>query len=167
MPKLKVVDYDDFVLEGEFEKIIPIHNTFLDEENVLSAVQKFKDEFVDKGLALGTLNDGFLVMPVDVEIFGYQLQADQVCEENKDPSFMIIDIYWERDLKAICGRLIILDTEDGLKIKDAIKRGVECFISASDTDVYTTMDKEDGRIYTKMSNINGYKISLIDFYQKQ
>lgn len=113
MPKLFVIDRQDYVLEGEFEKIRVQNQTVLiDEENILSAIAQYKKDYVDRGMAIGYLNSGFLVMPT--------IDGEQVVDEDRDPSFMIIDIYWNREEKCICGKLIIIDSDDGDKIKGAI-----------------------------------------------
>lgn len=164
MSKLVVIDPTEYVLEGEFERLRAPENTFLDEENILAAVEQFKMDFVDQGLALGELNEGFLVMPTVVEYDGKTVEGEQVIEEEKDPAFMIIDIYWDRDRRAVCGKLIILDNEEGDKVKHAIGQGIECFMSASQTELYTVMDKENGRMYCRISNIKGYKLSLFNFH---
>jgi hypothetical protein len=163
MSKLVVIDKAEYIMEGEFEKIRTPERTFIDEENVLANVEQFKTDFVDKGLALGELNDGFLVMPTIMEYDGKQVQGEQVVEEEKEPAFMIIDVYWNKERRAICGKLIILDTEDGEKIKEAINHGMECFISASQTELYDVMD-DAGRTLCRISNIKGYKISIINFH---
>jgi len=165
MSKLVVIDPQEYVLEGEFEKIRAAEHTFLDEENILAAIEQFKIDYVDQGLALGELNEGFLVMPTIVEYEdGKKVKGDTVVDEERDPAFMIIDIYWDRDKRAICGKIIVLDTDDGDKIKHAIEQGVECFMSATQTELYTVMDKESGRVYSRISNIRGYKISLFNFH---
>lgn len=164
MSKLVVIDPVEYVLEGEFERLRAPERTFLDEQNILLAIEQYREDFVDQGLALGGLNDGFLVMPTIVEYDGKSIEAEQVVEEEKDPAFMIIDIYWDRNKNAICGKLILLDTEDGEKIKHAISQGIECFISASQTELYTTMDENNGRMYCRISNIKGYKMSIFNFH---
>jgi len=156
MSKLIVIDPEEFVLEGEFERLRAPERTVLDENNIITAIEQFKIDYVDKGAALGELNDGFLVMPT--------VDGEQVVEEEKEPAFMIIDIYWNGDKRAICGKLIILETEDGEKIKKAIGQGVECFMSASETELYTTMEQESGRMLCRISNIKGYKLSLFSFH---
>jgi len=162
--KLVMIDPEEYVLEGEFERLRAADGTFLDEANILAAIEQYKTDYVDQGLALGEFNEGFLVMPTIVEYGGEMVEAEQVVEEEKDPAFMIIDIYWDRDKRAICGKIILLDTEDGDKIKKAIGQGIEPFMSAAQTDLYTVMDKETGRVYTRISNIQGYKISLFNFH---
>jgi len=162
--KLVVIDPEEYVLEGEFERLRAADGTFLDEANILTAIEQYKIDYVDQGLALGELNEGFLVMPTIVEYGGEMVEAEQVTEEQKDPAFMIIEIYWDRDKRAICGKIILLDTEDGEKIKKAIGQGIETFMSAAQTDIYTVMDKESGRMYSRISNIQGYKISLFNFH---
>ena len=164
MSKLVVIDPEEYILEGEFEKLRAVEGTFLDEENILAAIDQYKTNYVDQGLALGELNEGFLVMPTIVEYGGEMVEAEQVSEEQKDPAFMIIDIYWDRDMRAICGKIILLDTEDGDKAKKAIAQGIETFMSASQTELYTVMDKKNGRMYSRISNIQGYKISLFNFH---
>ncbi len=156
MSKLIVIDPEEFVLEGEFERLRVPEGTFLDEDNIITAIEQFKIDYVNQGAALGELNDGFLVMPT--------IDGEQVVEEEKDPAFMIIDIYWDGDRRTICGKLIILDTEDGKKIKKAISQGVECFMSASQTELYTVMEQENGRVLNRVSNIKGYKLSLFTFH---
>ena len=164
MAKLTVIDPEEYVLEGEFERVRAQEHMFLDEQNILAAIEQYKEDFVDQGFALGELNEGFLTMPTIVEYDGQNVQAEQVSEEEKDPAFMIIDIYWNREKMAICGKLIILDTEDGEKIKEAINQKIECFMSASQTELYSVMDKANGRMYTRISNIQGYKLSLFNFH---
>jgi len=164
MSKLVVIDPEEYVLEGEFERLRAPEHTFLDEENILAAVEQFKVDFVDQGLALGELNEGFLVMPTIVEYNGKSVSAEQVAEEDKEPAFMILSIYWDRDRRAICGRLIILNNDEGEKVKKAINQGVECFMSATQTELYTVMDKENGRMYCRISNIQGYRLSLFNFH---
>lgn len=159
-----MIDPEEYVLEGEFERLRAADGTFLDEANILAAIEQYKTDYVDQGLALGELNEGFLVMPTIVEYGGEMVEAEQVAEEQKDPAFMILDIYWDRDKRSICGKIILLDTEDGDKIKKAIGQGVESFMSAAQTELYTVMDKETGRMYTRISNIQGYKISLFNFH---
>lgn len=166
MSKLKLVDKENYILEGVFEKLRVVEHTFLDEDNILDAIDHYKANYVDKGLALGELNDGFLVIPTMVEYGGEQVKAEQVAETTKGPAFMIIDIYWNPDEETICGSIILLDTEEGDKVKDAINQGVECFVSASETEIYTIMDKNSGRMYSRISNIQGYKISLFEFHNK-
>ena len=173
MSNLKKINSDTFclektdvVLEGVFEKITPSQNTLIDEDNVLAAVDRYKKEFVETGEALGCLNDGFLTMPIMVEHGGENVEAEQIVEEEKDPAFMVLDIWWNRDIKSICGAIVILDTIDGLKIKNAIAQGVGCFISATQTETYATMDEGNGRMYYRISNINGYKISMFDFHNR-
>jgi len=155
MSKLLVVDPIEYVLEGEFERVVAPAGTFLDEENILAAIWQFKTDFVDPGCAVGELNDGFLLIPTEY--------GEQVSDEEKEPAFMIIDIYWDRDKRAICGKLILLDTEDGENVKKSISQGVDCFMSATQTDLYTIMDENTGRMYCRISNIKGYKLSLISF----
>lgn len=156
MAKLLVIDREEYVLEGEFERIKTQSGVMLDEENVLAAIEQYKVDYVDQGLALGVLNEGFLVMPTE--------DGEQVVEEDKDPAFMIIDIYWNRDERSICGKLILLDTDGGEKAKAAINQGVECFMSVSKTETYTTMDKESGRMLDRISNISGYELSIFNFH---
>jgi hypothetical protein len=153
--KLLMIDPENFVLEGEFERLIVPEKTILDEENILAAIDQFKTDFVDPGLAVGELNEGFLIIPTE--------DGEQVIEEEKEPAFMIIDIYWDRSRRAICGKLILLDTEDGDKVKKEIGQGVECFMSATQTETYTVMDDSNGRMLTRISNIKGYKLSLFKF----
>ena len=155
MSKLTVIDRQEYILQGEFERIKAPERTILDENNVILAVQKFKEEVVDLGLGLGTLNDGFLTIPTEY--------GDQVYEEDKEPAFMILSVYWDSDKGAICGTIIILDNDEGNKVKAAIDQGVECFMSASETDSYEDMDKESGRILYKICDIKGYKLSLFNF----
>lgn len=158
MSKLTVIDPVECILEGEFEKIRVPERTFLDEENVLAAIEQFKADFVNQGLAIGYLNEGFLTIPTE--------QGEQVIDEDKEPAFMIIDVYWNRDRRAICGRLILFpETADGIKIKEALEQGMECFISASETELYDTMD-DSGRTVCRISNIKGYKISIFNFHNK-
>jgi len=164
MSRLVVIDPVEYILEGQFERIDVPERTFLDEENVLLSIEQYREDYVDKGLALGELNDGFLIIPTVVEYDGKSIEAEQVDEEEKDPAFMIIDIYWNRDRRTICGKVILLDTEDGDKIKKAIGQGVECFMSASQTEGYIVMDENSGRMYYRISNIRGYKISLFNFH---
>jgi len=156
MSKLVVIDPEEYVLEGEFERLRAPERTLLDEDNIITAIEQFKIDYVDQGAALGELNDGFLVMPT--------VDGEQVVEEEKDPAFMIIDIYWNGDKRAICGKLIILDTDDGQKVKKAIGQGVECFMSATQTELYTIMEQETGRMLCRISNISGYKLSLFSFH---
>jgi hypothetical protein len=156
MSKLLVIDRQEYVLEGEFERLRAPERTIIDEENVIQTIEEYKQNFVNEGLALGTLNEGFLVIPTD--------DGEQVYEEEKDPAFMIIDIYWNRDRSSICGKLIILDTEDGEVIKAAINQGVDCFMSSSETETYEEMNKETGRILYKIANIKGYRLSLFNFH---
>jgi hypothetical protein len=153
MSKLLIINKEEFILEGEFERIKTPYKIYVDEENVLTAIAYFKENYVDKGLAVGFLNDGFLTIPTEY--------GDQVEEEDRDPAFMILNIYWDRKSLAICGSLIILPSQDGDTIKDAILQGADCFISISETESYTVMDKDNGKMYCKISNIGGYKISLI------
>ena len=164
MSKLFVIDPEDYIIEGEFERVKAPERTILDEENIIAAVEQFKVDYVDQGLALGELNEGFLVMPTIVYNNGEETEAEQVVEEEKDPAFMILDIYWDWERRAICGKIIILDTEDGEKIKKAINQGVECFMSASQTELYTVMDRDTGRMLCRISNIKGYKISMFNFH---
>ena len=63
MSKLRLIDPQEFILEGEFEKIRAAERTLLDEENVMAVVENYKEEYVNKGLAVGELNDGFLIIP--------------------------------------------------------------------------------------------------------
>lgn len=164
MSKLVLIDPQEFVFEGEFERLRAPELTFLDENNIVTAIEQFKFDYVDQGAALGELNDGFLVMPTIVEYDGKSIEGEQVVEEERDPAFMIIDIYWDRDRRAICGKLIILDTEDGEKIKKAVGQGIECFMSASQTELYTVMEENSGRMLCRISNIKGYKISIFNFH---
>jgi hypothetical protein len=166
MSKLKLIDEENYILEGEFEKLRVPEHTFLDEDNILDAIEDYKINYVDPGLAMGELNDGFLVVPTMVQYGGEQVQAEQVAKEEKDPAFMIIDIRWNPDRESIEGQIIILDSKDGIKVKNAINQGVECFVSASETELYTIMDKDSGRMYSRISNIQGYKISLFEFHNK-
>jgi len=156
MGKLNVVSYKDFVLEGEFERIKAPDKTVLDEESVITAIKKFKDEKVSLGYALGTLNEGFLVMPTE--------DGDQVVEENRPPAFMIIDIQWNSERKSIVGTVIILDSPDGEKIKNAIMQGTECYISYADTDSYLAKDENSSSVLLKISEIRGFKISIMSFH---
>ena len=156
MSKLNVIDQENLILEGEFEKIRVADKTFLDEQNILEEILKYKEERVDKGLAFGYLNDGFLIMPTE--------DGDQVVEEDKDPAFMIIDIYWNQGKKTIEGKIILLDSDDGNKVKNELSQGVECYMSASETEVYTSLDKEHSRMMSRIINIKGYKLSLLNFH---
>ena len=158
MAKLTVIDPVEYILDGDFEKIRAPGRTIVDVENVLTAIEQYRIDYVEPGLAVGELNDGFLIIPTE--------DGEQVVEEERDPAFMIIDIYWDSESRAICGTIIILDTEDGDKIKKAIDQGIECFMSASQTDSYETMDNATGRTLYRISNIKGYKISLFDFHNK-
>jgi hypothetical protein len=142
MSKLLVIDRVNYVLEGQLEKIKPQERTILDEENITTAIKQYKNDYVDQGLALGELNEGFLLIPTKIEYGDKIVEGEQVAEEEKEPAFMIIDVYWNSEAKEICGKLIILDTEDGDKIKAAIDKGTDCFISASETEIYTVMEKE-------------------------
>jgi len=158
MSKLLLIDKseDGYMLEGELERLRPAGNTFLDEENILLAIEQFKADLVDQGAAVGTLNDGFLVIPTE--------HGEQVAEDDKEPAFMIVDVYWNRDQKTICGIIMLIENEEGAKVKSAIDRGVECFISSSNTELYTVMDEDSGRMYNRISHIGGYKISLFEFH---
>ena len=62
MGKLNIIDAANFIFEGEFEKIRVPENSLLDEQSIIVSLEKYKTEFVDKGNALGELNDGFLTM---------------------------------------------------------------------------------------------------------
>ncbi len=163
MAQLVIIDPENYVLEGEFEKIKALPQTMLDEGNVLAAVEQYKVDYVDQGLAVGELNDGFLIIPTVIEYNGKSVEAEQVSEDEKLPAFMIIDVYWDRYREAICGKLILLDNQEGDKVKNAISQGIECFMSASETETYTVMDKENGRMYSRISHIKGYRISLFNY----
>ena len=163
MAKLKVIDKEQFILEGEFERIRSMEGTTLDEENILTSIETYKTNVVDQGFALGCLNDGFLTMPTEVDFNGERKSAEQVVQTEKDPAFMIIDLIWDTYKRAVLGRLIILDTDEGMKVKEAINQGVECYMSGSQTEVYTVMEENTGRVLSRISNIQGYQLSLFNF----
>lgn len=154
MSKLTVIDLENFILEGEFERFNKIPpNTTLNEESIRKAVQKYKDEYVDKGDGLGYLNDGFLTIPTDL--------GEQISEEQKDPAFMVLNIGWEPYTKSVVGRIVILDSEDGLKIKGALKTGANAYISSSETETYDRLNKEQSRLEFCIAELKNYKISLL------
>lgn len=163
MSKLTLIDSTQFILEGAFEKIRTAESVHLDEESIIKTIEKFKKSKVDQGVALGELNDGFLVLPVIIEQDGEQKEVEQIVDLQKEPAFMIVDIWWESEKQSIFGKIIILDTEDGQKIKESINQNAECFISATETEVYTVMNKSDGKMYCRISDIKGYKISIFNF----
>jgi hypothetical protein len=111
---------------------------------------------VDTGQALGELNEGFLTMPTEL--------GDQVVEQLRTPAFMVIDIWWERERHAICGKLIILNSEDGEKIKQSLKQGIECYVSSADIDSYPIKDESSSRVLFRVSEIRGFKVSLMNFH---
>lgn len=156
MGKLNVTSYEDFILEGEFEKIKIPEKSFLDEDSVILAVNKFKTERVDKGFALGQLSEGFLTIPTE--------EGDQVIEEQKNPAFMIIDIWWEREKRAIFGKIILLDSEDAEKMKQSLQQGIECYVSSADIDSYPVKEENSSRVLFRISEIRGFKVSLMSFH---
>jgi hypothetical protein len=157
MINLKQISIDGFdcVLTGGFEKISIPPNTVLDEESVIKTIQNYKTNFVEKGTAFGFLNNGFLLIPTE--------EGEEVDTQEKPPAFMIIDILWNSEKQLVEGTIIVLDTDDGNKIKQAVSRGGECYVSNSGIDIYTQFDKESGSLLSKASGIQNYHVSILDF----
>lgn len=152
MAKLSIVDASNFILEGEFEKIKPSEGSALNEASAKEAVEIYR-ELALNGDAIGYLNDGFFTIETD--------QGEQVDETEKEPAFMVLDLAWEPYSKAVFGRIIILDSNDGLLIKKAISEGTNCYISSSETEFYTNMNKDRARVEMYVTELKNYKISLL------
>ena len=156
MGKLNIVDKANFILEGEFEKFKMPAKATLDEQSVINAVGKYKLEIVDKGFAVGELSEGFLTIDT-----GY---GDQIAEQVKDPAFMIVDIWWDTEKRGIWGKVIVLDSADGMKIKSALGQGIECYMSSSETDTYHAKEENTSRVLFRISEIKNFKVSLMNFH---
>lgn len=156
MAKLKLIDSEQFILDGEFERFKAPSRSILDEDSVINAIEKYNKEMVLPGKAFGSLNEGFLLMATEM--------GEQIDEEEKIPAFMIIDIQWDAEKKVVFGKIILLDTDDGNKIKDALKIGLECYMSSSETNVHIILDKQSGKLLCRVSDIKGYKVSILNFH---
>lgn len=156
MGKLVLIDSENFILEGEFEKIKSSGKTVIDENSVKKAIELYKNNFVTPGLALGELSEGFLTMPT--------VDGDQVVDEKRDAAFMVVDIWWKPESRAIYGKIIILNSQDGIKIKEASMQGADCYMSSSETDSYPIKDEKSSQILLRISEIKNYKISIMDFH---
>lgn len=156
MGKLNIIDFDNFILEGEFEKIKKPENAIIDENSLQVAIEDYKRNFVKNGNALGKLNDGFLVMPT--------IDGEQVVEEQKIPCFMVIDIWWNNERKSLFGKVILLNTPDANKVKQSLRQGVDCYISQGDIESYPVKDKDTSQILLKIQKINGFDMSIMSFH---
>ena len=157
MGKLSIIDASQFILEGEFEKIREQKGSILDEQSIVDSVTKYISDYVTPGKALGVLNEGFLTMPT--------ADGDQVvAEETKEPAFMIIGAEWNSKKSCIEGQVVILNSPDGVKVKQAIQQGVDCYISSSETETYNAKEEGSSRILQKVSEVKGYKMSIMNFH---
>jgi len=156
MGKLNLIDGNQFILEGEFEKIREQKGSILDNESVKLAVEKYNTDYVVPGKALGVLNEGFMVMPT--------ADGDQVVEEQREPAFMVISAEWDEEKRIVKGQVIILNSPDGIKIKQGIQQGIECYISSSETEIYNAKEEGTSRILQKVADIKGYSISMMNFH---
>ena len=153
MEKLEAVDYEQFIFQGEFERFnkIPPH-TFLDEKSAINAVDRY-NEWALGGQVFGSLNDGFLLIPT--------ADGEQVDGQQKEPAFMILKVWWDSKKKSVNGQIMILDSNDGQKIKSRINEGAECYISSSKTLSGSNLDSLGRAIY-QIIELDEYQISLID-----
>jgi len=156
MGKLSIIDSEQFILGGEFEKIRTTQKAVLYEQSVIDALEKYKEKFISPGLAVGELSDGFLTMPT--------ADGEQVIEQQKPPAFMIIDIDWNPENKSIFGKVILLDSEDGIKIKESLKQGMDCYITSGEIESYMTKEEETSRVLNCISEIKGFKMSIMNFH---
>jgi len=159
MGKLKLINKEEFILEGVFEKFTIHSNAILDVEKAKKAIESYKTDKVDKGLSLGYLNEGFLLMPTE--------DGEQVVEEDKDPAFMVTDIWFNEENQSISGQIILLDTSDGIKVKNALLQGIECYVSNANIDIYPTTEKNQAVVKMAVGEIKGFNISLMNFHSTQ
>lgn len=155
MHKLTIIDFENFILEGEFERFKAPPRALLDTQSIQRAVEDYNVNQVKKGLAFGHLNDGFLIMPT--------VDGEKVDTSEKDPAFMIVDVEYNGVTKGVKGKILILDTEDGLKIKQGIKKGMNCYISSSESTEGSALDKDKGRLVHKIMHLGGYRLSMLDY----
>lgn len=142
-------------MEGEFERFKSPPRASLDKDSIMRAVNEFNINFVKKGLAFGHLNDGFLIIPTEI--------GEKVDETENSPAFMIVDVEWNPAKKGVKGKILILDTPDGIKIKEGVKKGMNCYISGSKTTDSSALDKNTARVMYRVMELGGYQLSILDY----
>jgi len=155
MHKLTIIDLENFIMEGEFERFKSPPKATLDINSIIRAANDYNTNHVKKGFAFGHLNDGFLLIPTD--------KGEKVDETQNAPAFMVVDVEWNSAKKGIVGKIMILDTPDGLKIKESVQKGMHCYISGSETTAGVTVDKDSGRRIYRVMDLQGYKLSILDY----
>jgi len=150
------VDKDNYIFDGTLcviEELTGIHAAAkLNEDSVIKTVAEYKKTRIDRGIAFGSLQQD-VVVDTDDEISdddlknvnNFNIKLNQDFEEEEltedDIAFQIIDMVYDKTNRRILGRIVILDTPQGLKARKKIDEGLMCYISSSGIKDVVERDK--------------------------
>ena len=161
--ELAVIDEVNFVFEGIFSKIVERDGCETIIDNIYHAVDVYKINFVDEGLALGKFSDSMLLMPE------YEYEDDEVFVGNElsyeEAGFVITNIWFDEPTMTIKGQLCLLqDTEPGIKAIEFFKSGVNLYISKTNHNDTVWKDEELGTFYYDYISIENFELSPMKYF---